>query len=141
MDITLGPELYAQGTPGCYLGKTCSADLTESIRSGYESANEERVGAKDKKGMWPTSFHNNPCSKLLFLLPVISNWDAGVSCSISPSVQQEAQGKSKMSAREVEARGEPRCTRVTVTPSITGTSLWLGAEEKRSCWAGGGGDP
>jgi len=49
--------------------------------------------------MWPRSFRNNPCRKLLLLLVVISKQGAGVSCSVSPSAQQEAQGKSKASAK------------------------------------------
>lgn len=68
--------------PGVLFGVAHSADLTDSTRGGYESATEERVGAKDKNGMWPRSFHNNPFRKLLLLLKVISKKDTSVSYSI-----------------------------------------------------------
>lgn len=119
-------------------GVARSAELTDSTCGGYESATEERVEAKDKNGMWPRSFHNNPFSKLLLLLKVISKKDTSVPCSISQPCN--AKLKSRTMARlcssllQVGAHMEPCSTRVTVTPSSTGASLWLRGERGLLGW-------
>lgn len=114
----------------------CSAD--NSIHGGSETAMKKRRGAKDKKGMCPRSFHNNPCSKLLLLLVGISGQDAGVSCSISPPDPRGAQGKSQTEPKVPLQEGAGRePSRVTVT-CIAGTSLGQKRNGGWRCWAGGG---